>query len=96
MEKIADLFQSKIYFTSENAIEFKVQATSKHYLTKLYFNKYPLMTSKRFNYLCYLQALDYLGKHLTNEEIIEIQALKNSMNNNRTYYDRDHLNNFYK
>jgi len=96
MEKIADLFQRKIYFTSVNAIEFKVQNTSKHYLTKLYFNKYPLMTSKRLNYLCYLQVLDYLSKHLTNEEIIEIQALKNSMNNNRTYYDWDHLNNFYK
>jgi hypothetical protein len=87
MTELADLFQSQIYYTSENAIDFKVQATSKHYLTKLYFDKYPLMTTKRLNYLCYIQALYYLGKHLTNEEIQEIQALKNSMNNNRTYYD---------
>jgi hypothetical protein len=87
MTELADLFQSQIYYTSENAIEFKIQGTGKHYLTKLYFDKYPLMTSKRYNYLCYLQALDYLGKHLTNEEILEIQALKNSMNNKRTYCD---------
>jgi hypothetical protein len=74
---------------------FLVQADKKHYLTKTYFNRYPLMTSKWLNYLCFLQGLDYLGKRLTDREIIEIKNLKDSMNNKRTYFNWDHLNSFY-
>lgn len=96
MKEIADFFQCKINYKSDNAISFVAQANSKHYLTKLYFDKYPLMTSKHLNYLCFLQGLDYLGKHLNSKEILEIQDIKNSMNNKRTYYNWDHLNNFYK
>jgi hypothetical protein len=87
MIEITNLFQSNINYISDNAIGFTVSANNKHYLTKLYFDKYPLMTSKHLNYLSYLQGLNYLGRHLTNEEIIEIQAIKNSMNNKRTYYN---------
>ena len=45
------------------------------------------MTSKRLDYLCFLQGLNYLGKRLTNQEIIEIKNIKNSMNRNRTLYN---------
>lgn len=65
------------------------------FLTKLYFDKYPLMTSKYLNYLCFLQTLDYLERPLMGKEIIEIQNIKNSMNNKRIYYNWDHLNTFY-
>lgn len=96
MTEIANFFECKIHCIPNNKIEFRVQTNNKHYLTKLYFDKYPLMTSKRLNYLCYLQGLNYLNKHLTNKEIIEIQAIKNSMNNKRIYLNWDHLNKFYK
>lgn len=96
MTEIADFFQCKINYKSTNAMTFLVQANSKHYLTKAYFNMYPLMTSKWLNYLCFLQGLDYLGKPLTDKEIVDIQNLKNSMNNKRTYFNWDHLINFYK
>jgi hypothetical protein len=33
---------------------FLAQADSKHHLTKSYLDKYPLMTSKRLDYLCFL------------------------------------------
>ena len=46
---------------------FCAQADSKHSLTKSYFDKYPLMTSKQLNYLCFIQGLDYLGKRLTDK-----------------------------
>lgn len=95
MTDIANIFQSVIHYSGENAIDFKVQATSKHYLTKDYFDRYPLMTSKRLNYLSYSEGLNFLGRSLTNEEIIEIQTIKNSMNNNRSCYNWDHLNHFY-
>jgi hypothetical protein len=95
MTEIADFFQCKINYKSNNAITFLVQADKKHYLTKTYFNTYPLMTSKRLNYLCFLKGLDYLGKRLTDKEIVEIKTLKTSMNNKRTYFNWDHLINFY-
>lgn len=93
MSKIAKLFQCKIIkYKSKNEMTFLAQANSKHYLTKSYFDKYPLMTSKRLDYLCFLQGLNYLGKRLTDQEIIEIQKIKSSMNRNRTYFNWDHLN----
>jgi hypothetical protein len=96
MTEIADLFQCKINFKGNNAIYFQVQSNNKHYITKNYFDKYPLMSSKYLNYLDFIKGLDYLGKRLTNKEIIEVQILKNSMNNKRTKFNWDHLRNFYK
>jgi LAGLIDADG endonuclease len=85
MSRIAEYFQSKIKYESENEMTFLAQADSKHYLTKSYFNKYSLMTSKRLDYLCFLQGLEYLGKRLIDQEIIQI--IKSSMNKNRTYFN---------
>jgi hypothetical protein len=87
MSKIANLFQCNINYTSINEITFIAQADGKHHLTKSYFDKFPLMTSKHLDYLCFVQALNYLGKRLTNQEIIDIQAIKITMNNNRTYFN---------
>jgi hypothetical protein len=87
MTEIADLFQCKIHYKQDNAMTFSAGANSKHYLTKAYFNKYPLMTSKYLNYLCFLEGLNYLGKPLNDKEINEIQTIKNSMNSKRTYYN---------
>lgn len=96
MTEIADLFQCKVNYKAINEMVFVVQADSKHYLTKDYFDKYPLMSSKYLDYLCFLQGQAYLNKRLTEKEIITIQAIKNSMNNKRTYFNWDHLSNFYK
>ena len=45
------------------------------------------MSNKDLDYLCFIEGLNYLGRHLTNQEILEIQAIKNSMNNKRTYFN---------
>jgi len=95
MTEIANMFQCKINYKGENGITFLVQADNKHYLTKSYFDKYPLMSSKHLNYLSFLQGLNYIGKRLTDKEIVEIQNIKNSMNNKRTYFNWNHLKNFY-
>ncbi len=87
MREITNLFECKINYKGTNEIVFVAQANSKHYLVRSYFDKFPLMSSKYLNYICYVKALNYLGKRLTNKEIIEIQSLKNSMNNKRTYYN---------
>ena len=98
MTEIANFFQCKINFNGVNIMVFRVSANSKHYLIKSYFDKYSLMTNKRYNYICFLRGLNYLGKRLTDKEIhacAEIQNFKNYMNNKRTYYNWDHLKNFY-
>lgn len=51
--------------------------------------------SKHLNYLAFVKGLNYLGRRLTNKEIIEVQIIKNSMNNKRVYFNWDHLNKFY-
>lgn len=45
---------------------------SKHYLTKSYFDKYPLMTSERLYYLYFLYGLYYLEKCLTGQQITKL------------------------
>jgi hypothetical protein len=87
MANIANLFQCNINQKSPNIIGFFAQANNKHYLVKSYFDNYPLMTSKYLDYLCFLEGLNYLGKSLTNEEISEVQTIKNAMNNKRIYYN---------
>ena len=94
MAKIAEFFKCNLKYESENEMTFLAQANSKHHLTKAYFDKYPLMSSKRLDYLCFLQALSYLGKSLTHQEIVEIRNIKSSMNKNRTYFNWDHLNSY--
>lgn len=96
MTEIANLFECKITYLYDNSMRLLVGANSKQYIIKNYFDKYPLMTSKYLNYLSFLEGTYYLGKRLTDQEIIEIRKIKNSMNTKRTFYNWDHLNNFYK
>jgi hypothetical protein len=48
-----------------------------------HFDKYPLLTQKRADYILFKQILDLInkGKHLTNEGLTEIVSIKSSMNN---------------
>jgi hypothetical protein len=87
MSEIADLFKCNItYVGGRNILGFLAQTNNKHFLTKSYFDKYPLMTSKYLDYLSFLEGINYLGRSLNSKEIMEIQELKNSMNNKRIYY----------
>lgn len=45
------------------------------------------MSSKYLNYICYVKALNYLDKRLMKKEILQIQEIKNLMNNKRTNYN---------
>ena len=104
MTKLAEFFQVNLNYKIENSPTFKqpaknivfyAQSDRKHYIIVSYITKFPLMTSKHLNYLAFFKGLNYLGKRLTREEILEVRFLKNSMNNKRTVYNWDHLNEFY-
>ena len=96
MTKVAEFFQVNLLHKIEkasvsrgsaNTISFFAQSDRKHYIITTYLSIFPLMSSKRLNYLAFFKGLSYLGKRLTKEEILEIRAIKISMNKNRTYYN---------
>lgn len=104
MTKLSEFFQVNLNYKTEHSPIFKgpakkvifyAQSDRKHFIITTYLAKFPLMTSKHLNYLAFFKGLNYLGKRLNKEEILEVQALKNSMNNKRTEFNWDHLNNFY-
>lgn len=104
MQKLADHFQCNLnnkttmidYFKEPaKLVVFFLQSDKKHHLVISYFSKYPLMSSKHLNYLCYVKSLNYLGRRLTQEEIYEIRNIKDAMNKKRTEFNWDHLDNFY-
>ena len=104
MTELAKFFQVNLNHKVENSPLFKepakkvvffAQSDRKHYIVTSYLTKFPLMSSKHLNYLSFLKGLSFLGKRLTKEEVFEIRNIKSSMNKSRTYYNWDHLNNFY-
>lgn len=102
MTKLADYFKCNLNYKTtiinplnpSKLVVFYVQSDKNHTTVVNYFNKYPLMSSKHLDYLCYVKGLNFLGKRLTKKEILEIQQLKHSMNNKRIYYNWDHLKYF--
>nr|YP_010248840.1 hypothetical protein MFU62_mgp42 [Macrophomina phaseolina]QTT58118.1 hypothetical protein [Macrophomina phaseolina] len=104
MTALAKFFQVNLLHKIENAsasrgsaktISFFAQSDRKHFIITTYLSKFPLMSSKHLNYLSFFKALSYLGRQLTREEVLEIRAIKSSMNKSRTEYNWDHLNDFY-
>lgn len=89
------IYNSPNFKAPAKGIEFYAQSDRKHYVITSYLAKYPLMSSKHLNYLSFNKGLAYLGYRLTREEILELRAIKVSMNNKHTYYNWDHLDNFY-
>lgn len=59
-----------------------------------YLKKFSLFSSKHLDYLDWSIAVEYIlaNKHYIESSIIEIDNLKNKMNNKRTYFNWDHLN----
>ena len=45
------------------------------------------MSSKYLNYIDFFKGLNYLGKRLKEQEILEVRAIKNYMNNSRTEFN---------
>lgn len=104
MTKLAEFFQVNLNYKINNSTGFKKPAKSivffaqsdrKHYIITTYLAKFPLRGTKYLNYLSFYKGLNYLGKRLSKEEILEVRAIQNSMNDKRTEFNWDHLNKFY-
>lgn len=79
--------------------EYRVRTTSLkgNLILEDYLNSYPLFSSKFLDYKDWLKILDYFksSSHKPTNFIKEIILIKSNMNNNRTEFNWDHLNNFY-
>ena len=79
--------------------EYRVRTTSLkgNLILVDYLEKFPLYSSKYLNYKDWNKILKYFEAKLhTNPNIIkEIVTIKAQMNNSRTYFNWDHLENFY-
>lgn len=87
-------FLSNIIFDGSNTIRFLVQADFKHKMVNDYFSKYSLMSSKYLNSLNYLAGTSYLSIRLIKK--LNIFKIKKNSMNKRTYYNWNHLKNFYE
>lgn len=79
--------------------EYRVRTTNveANNLLVEYLTEYPLFSSKYLNYCDWVRVLAFFNKkvHTKPESIAAIVDIKSKMNNNRTDFTWDHLNNFY-
>ena len=79
--------------------EYRVRTTSLNgnLVLENYLNTFPLFGSKYLDYKDWLKVLEYFkaGQFKHKTYIEEIILIKSNMNDSRTVYIWDHLNNFY-
>ena len=79
--------------------EYRVRTTNvegNNFLVN-YLTECPLFSSKYLNYKDWTNVLEFFNKkeHTKPESIKKIVEIKSKMNNSRTEFTWDHLNNFY-
>lgn len=102
--QLAKFFQVNLLYKKGKNVKFKspaklvvfyAQANKNQFNIISYLNKYPLMSSKHFNFICFVKAVEYLGKRLSVQQVKDVCLLKQSMNSKRTEFTWDQVNNFY-
>jgi len=98
---IAEFLSSTVKETRMNKPkpEYRVRTTNvnSNFILVKYLEKYPLYSSKYLNYKDWIKVLSYFEakNHTKPESIKAIVEIKSQMNNERTEFNWDHLNNFY-
>jgi len=101
MDKLAKFLLSSVKETKLNSKfpKFRVRTTSikANRILLNYLSIYPLFSSKYLDYLVWKEVLSIfeLGQHKTQEGRNKIKELKLTINDNRTIFTWNHLNNFY-
>ena len=101
MSLIADFLSSTVKETRLNKSkpEYRVRTTNlgSNFILIKYIEKYPIFSSKYLNYKDWRKVLLYFEakNHTKSESIKAIVEIKSQMNNNRTEFNWDHMNNFY-
>ena len=102
LAKIAELFNSEVKKTRLNRSnpEYRVRTTSLqgNIQAKNYLIRYPLFGTKYLDSIDWMKVVDLFsnGEHKTELGKKKIMEIKSTMNNKRTVFYWDHLQNFYK
>lgn len=102
MEKIANYFltTSKHKERPGKGISYRLRTTSLagNLVLMEYFNTFPLFGAKRLDYQDWCQAVDLIvkGNHRSPKALLAIQEIKAGMNDNRTFFQWEHLVQFYQ
>lgn len=99
MQEIAEYLCTTVKLNNRHNKDYLIRTTSKKSNDILvnYLTKYPLFSSKYLDYLNWLNVYNLYNPRLTHtkENIEIILKNKNYMNNNRKYFNWEHLNKFY-
>lgn len=100
LDKIAKMFKTSVkpIRTNTKNPQFRVRTTSLqgNLLVKSYFDNFPLYSTKYLNYLDWIKVLELFEAKEHKENLKQIIKIKSNMNDNRTVFNWDHLQNFYK
>ena len=102
LEKIAKLFQSTVkpIRVERPNPQYRVRTTNirANIILENYLTAYPLFGSKYLDYIDWLKVLNLFknGEHKNKTGIEKLNFIKLNMNDKRTIFIWDHLNNFYK
>lgn len=79
---------------AQDQLKIKVGSVKSKAILRIYLNKYPLLSSKRLDYLAWSSADDRMLQklHYTPQGVKEITKIKKSMNRLRTVLNWGHLN----
>ena len=101
---IANLLNSSIQNIRENTAnpQYRLRTTNlrlrRNLILVSYLEEFPLFGSKYLDYVNWKEILNYFidGFKYTPENINKVLELKSEMNDNRTIFNWNHLNKFYK
>ena len=102
LNKIADLFNTEVKETrlNKSTPEYRVRTTNLqgNNQAKNYLIKYPLFGTKYLDSIDWMKVVDLFnnGEHKTELGKEKILNMKSNMNDKRTVFTWDHLQNFYK
>lgn len=104
LSKISECFETNLLSrtrTQQDKIYYSFMAiahnSKSHDLAIAYFDRYPLFSSKRLNYLDWKKVRELVKKkeHLTEKGLNEIKTIKANFNSKRTIFNMDYLSSFY-
>lgn len=88
---LSNLKETKIN-TKNPQYRIRTNSLNGNLVLKEYLTQYPLFSSK---FLDFLRVLEYFIKKEHYNKVDKIIKIKSNMNNNRTYFNWDHLQDFY-
>jgi hypothetical protein len=99
LSKISSYLLSNLKETKVNTKnpQYRIRTTSLNgnLVLKDYLTQYPLFSSKFLDYLDFIRVLEFFIKKEHYNNVDKINKIKSNMNNNRTYFNWDHLQHFY-